>query len=495
MKQLFALVVVVLCALHVSLAQQIELENADRMSKEKGSSAILLRDNVRLSQGDMRIFCNAADFNKKENAFNARGNVKVTKGEAMTIFSSTLDYNGETKKGKFRENVRLVDEGDTLYTDYLDFNNADNSGYFYNGGKIVDSSVTLESKTGYYYPDESSYFFKDSVRVRNEDHTLHSDTLKYNLDREKAIVMGPTEIFGDSSYIYCEDGWYDMKNDIAQIMQNALVRRNGQIITGDSLYYDQLKGYGRGYSNVTLWDIEEHLVLKGNFAEFFEDPRRGMMTDSALFIDASDPADSLFLHADTLRMKYDSTQTYATIKAYYKAQVYSKDVQARSDSMTFLEADSVIKFFHDPVVWSDSNQITADSILLYTKDEQLDYVELFGNPMLVAYDGEDRYNQLKGGEMTGFFRNNEIYRLDAMESAQTVYYPYNDNELIGINAATCDKMSIFMKNQRVTRVKFFSKPKGVLFPLGQIPASEKFLEEFNWQQAVRPSNKMDIFSW
>lgn len=475
-------------------AQKIQY-SADRMSKKRGSSTILLRNNVRLSQGDMVIYSREADFSSKRNAFKARGNVRVTQGPSMTIFSETLDYDGKTRKGKFRKNVRLIDDGDTLYTDYLDFNSSDNSGYFYNGGKIIDSTATLESLTGYYYPDESSYFFQDSVRLRNDKYLLKSDSLRYNKINQKAYVTGPTEIIGDSSYIYCEDGWYDMRNDIARIKKNALVRRNNRVLTGDSLYFEQEKGFGRGFSNVTVWDTDEQLLLKGNYGEYYDEPRRAMMTDSALFIDASNPQDSVFLHADTLRLHYDSTQSNEIVRAYYHAQIFKNDVQARSDSITYASADSVFRFYHNPVIWSDSNQITANFIALHTKGQELDYVDLQGDPMIVAFEGDNRYNQLKGSKMKGYFRNNELYRLDAEEAAQSVYYVRDDKQLIGVNVAQCDRMSIFLKEQKVTRVKFLSKPDGILFPMHQIPESKKFLKGFQWLAALRPNNKYDIFTW
>jgi hypothetical protein len=51
----------------------------------------------------------------------------------------------------------------------------------------------------------------------NPDYVMTADTMDYNTKTETAFFTGPSEMNGDSIYLYCERGWYDTKNDVTNI--------------------------------------------------------------------------------------------------------------------------------------------------------------------------------------------------------------------------------------------------------------------------------------
>ena len=83
--------------------------------------------------------------------------------------------------------------------------------------------------------------------------------------------------------------------------------------------------------------------------------------------------DSLFLHADTIFTKVDSSEagSFREIFVYHKAQLYSKNLQMRSDSVVFSLRDSVIRLYFDPIIWTDSSQLTANQINIAVVDNDL----------------------------------------------------------------------------------------------------------------------------
>lgn len=475
-------------------AQQIRV-SADQMRKKKGEKTVRLTNNVEFHQGDMHVYSNVADHDQANNSFVAWGDVRVDKGPAMTIYSDRLAYDGNTKQGEFRNNIRLVQEEDTLFTDYLDFNSGNNTGYFYNGGLITDSAATLECESGYFYSDKDLYVFNDSVRVYNEDYTLYSDTLHYYLNTETAQVFGPSEIVGDSSYVYCEAGEYNMANNKAWITDNALVMYKSQIIIGDSLFFDQEAKMGEAFGHVWMRDTAEAYILEGHYAEYFHEPQRAFITDSALMMDASNPEDTLYLHADTLRLRSDSANNRYFF-AYPKAQIYKADFQARTDSIYYSMSDSVISMFERPLMWNGYNQITADSVYLFLRENAIHQAKLYSKPLIISWEGEQRFNQIGGSQMTAFFRDNTVYRLDVESQAQTIYYVYNDQQvLMGINVAICEQMRVLLADNLVKRVIFYAKPEGTMYPVNQMPSEKKYLDGFDWLLRLRPRNPQEIFHW
>ena len=143
---------------------------------------------------------------------------------------------------------------------------------------------------------------------------MTADTMDYNTKTETAFFTGPSEMKGDSIYIYCEKGWYDTKNEVTRIWKNAVIDNKQQIIHGDSLFYDRRTGYGQSFGNVSIADTNKQVMVKGNYAWYYKQPEKFMVTDSAVFIQVSG-SDSLFLHADT-------------ISAYHNRRYISKRLQA-----------------------------------------------------------------------------------------------------------------------------------------------------------------------
>ena len=139
---------------------------------------------------------------------------------------------------------------------------------------------------------------------------MKSDTLRYNSISEIAYFFGPTtiQVKNEGTLIYCENGWYDTKNDISQFDKNAFLHSKEHTIRGDSLFYDKNKGYGQAFKNITATDTVENIIINGDYAEFFEENEITIITGNAMLTQVYDE-DSLFLHADTLKAGDRSAST------------------------------------------------------------------------------------------------------------------------------------------------------------------------------------------
>ncbi len=201
----------------------------------------------------------------------------------------------------------------------------------------------------FYYASENLFHFKDSVKIVNPDYVMTADTMDYNTISEIAYFTGPTELSGDSIYLYCEKGWYDTKNKKTSLWKNAMIDNRKQIIHGDSLFFNDSTGFGESFRNVVIEDTVNKIAIEGNYAWYFKQPEKFMVTDKAVFIQISNQ-DSLFLHADTISSKTvtDTTgKVFRLMKAYYGCRVFSKDLQAKCDSLSYSFQDSVIRLYRD----------------------------------------------------------------------------------------------------------------------------------------------------
>ena len=57
------------------------------------------------------------------------------------------------------------------------------------------------------------------------------------------------------------------------------------------------------------------------------------------------------------------------MRAYHGCRIFSKDLQAKCDSLSYSFQDSVIRLYKSPVLWSEENQLTSDSMAIFTKNQ------------------------------------------------------------------------------------------------------------------------------
>jgi lipopolysaccharide export system protein LptA len=472
--------------------KQVELK-ADFMEYDQNiaGGAYRLIANVVFSHEGALMYCDSAYFYPVTNSLDAFSRVHINQADTLNLYGDFLHYDGNTRIAQVRRNVRLLGRNTKLTTRELDFDLGKNVGYYTRHADIESGDNRLSSMQGYYYSREQMYYFRDSVVLRNPDYTMYTDTLRYHTPTSVAYFDGPTEIIGDSSYIYCEDGWYNTETDKSMLKEKVLVKNKNQIIKGDSLYYEKNTGFGLGYSHVELFDVVQNIILRGNHAIIYQDEDRALLTDSAQFIYITQE-DSLYIHADTLRALPDSAG-HKQLIAYYGVRVFKTDLQGICDSLYYSTSDSILRLFDEPVLWSETNQLTADYIEIWTRNKQIDQLHMQQMAFIINQEDSTKFNQIKGRSMVGFFRNNELYKIVAKGNGQTVYYAKDNGELVGVNIARSSDLTIWLKDNKPDKISFQVEPTGTLYPLDTAPREELILRDFKWLDKLRPKNRQDIF--
>ena len=105
-----------------------------------------------------------------------------------------------------------------------------------------------------------------------------------------------------------------------------------------------------------------------------------------------------------------------------------EDLQGVADSMEYRTSDSKIYFYNNPVLWSEGNQMTADSIRLLLKDNSIDKIFMNVNSFVISTDSLLNYNQIKGRKMTAEFKEQKIHRVIVQGNGESIYYALSEEE-------------------------------------------------------------------
>ncbi|MHC1775266.1 MAG: OstA-like protein [Lentimicrobium sp.] len=494
---LFAIILMVSGA-NAQQTRKIRLVQADVMSYDKRLGADVQRiiGNAIFEHEGALLYCDSAHLNNTSNSMKAYSRVHIKSSDTLNLYGDSIYYSGETRIAEVFDHVKLIDKRTILTTDKLIYDRNTGISFYLTGGHIINDENTLDSKRGYYHTNTKDFFFRDDVVLVNPDYVMNCDTLQYNTQSKISYFRGPTTIKGKDTDIYAENGWYNTISDIAEFNENARVKNGDQVLTGDSLYYERKNGFGEAFRNIRVTDTVQDILVTGQYALYEKSMGYTMITQrpEALFLE---DADTLFMHSDTMWATFDSAQKTKEVFAYYHVKYYRHDIQGMTDSLVYTFRDSTMRMMGSPVLWTDENQLTADSIHVTTANKQVKNLFLYNAAFIISKDTLGTgYNQIKGRNMTGYFKDNELTSIKVEGNSETIYWVREeDGTLTGINKAFSSNMSIRLKDKKMQQIVYIEKPEAVLHPEGELGEADLLLKNFQWLGDRRPMKREDIFTW
>lgn len=500
-----SLLLICMC-LEAQKVAKIEILNANVLEYNEriGGKAKRLIGNVQLKHEEALMYCDSAYVYSETNTMDALGHVRIVQGDSLQLFGDSLSYDGNTRKAELRGNNRLVNKNIILTTGYLDYDRTTDVVYYYGGGKMVNKKENniLESERGYYYASSKTFYFKNDVSLTNPEYTIVSDTLKYNSASEVAYFLGPTTITSESNSIYCEEGWHNTIENTSKFFDNTTISADGRIVEGDTIYYDRNLGYGEITCNAIVNDSSQNIIMHGDVVHFFEKKDSVMVTQEALLMQLFD-RDTMFMHADTFKVFQaiktleSKVDTHNVLLAYNQVKFFKKDLQGKADTMLYSMSDSIIHLIHDPIIWSQQNQLTAKSIDISTQKNGLDAIYMEEDAFITSKIDtavNNHFNQIKGEKITGFFKNDTLHKIEVNRKAKTIYFAQDENDrYIGVNKAQGKNMLIFVENNALVSITFIDSPEATMYPLFEPSPQELIMKGFEWRWEERPSDPSDVF--
>ena len=484
----------------VDKRKRVDLLHADEAQADKllRPDVQVLIGSVKLRHDSMYMYCDSALIYEKTNSVEAFSNVRMEQGDTLFIYGDYLNYNGETQLAMLRENVKLINRKTILTTDSLNYDRLYNLGYYFEGGTLTDEENILTSDWGEYSPATKIAVFNHEVKLANPRFTLYSDTLKYSTDSKIATILGPSNIVNEKNHIYSERGFYNTAKDQAQLLDRSVLTNEGKKLVADSLFYDRKTGYGEAFNNVVMNDTINKNMLTGDYCFYNELTESALATQKAVAIDYSQ-GDSLFMHADTLKMNSYFVKTdsaYREMKAYHKVRIFRKDIQGVCDSLLFSSKDSCLRMYHDPIIWNEKQQLLGEEINVYINDSTIDWAHIINQALTVEQKDSIHYNQISGKEIKAYFQGGEARKIDVIGNVLVIYYPEEkDSTMIGMNTSETSLLNLHLMNRKMEKMVMSPKSNGTLYPMDQIPVDKMKLPTFVWFDYIRPQNKDDIFNW
>lgn len=481
---------------------RVFLDHADALSYDEmvRPGVQVVKGNVRFRHNGAKLSCDSAYFRQEENSFEAFGRVRLVQGDTLSLHSEYAFYDGRDEMVYARRNVVLRHRRSVLRTDSLNYDRKFGFGYFFEGGEIVDGGNRITSDWGEYSTMTRDATFYYGVKLKSPKYTVNTDTLHYDTRKRMAHVTGKSTILSDGNTIHTSDAYYDTQQNAIRLFARSTVENKEQTITADSLLNNRVTGINEGFGNVIYVDKKNKNELHADYCYYNEHTGTALATKRAMAVDYSQK-DTLYVHADTLRMKTFNMKTdsmYREIYAYYKVRAFRNDVQAVCDSLVIVSKDSLMTMYRDPIVWQNNYQLLGEQIKVFTCDSTIRFAHVVGQALSIEQmKDREHYNQIASKEMKAFFEQGKLQMTEAVGNVQTIQYPLDDKDstIIAMNYLEGDTLRMFFDKHRKLEKIWVFKPEGTAFPMTQIPSGKDRLLNFAWFDYIRPKDKDDIFEW
>lgn len=478
---------------------KIIIHHADLSDRNQAElpDATLLRGNITAEHNGIILNCNKAYYFEKENYIKLLGDVRMNQGDTLFLNSKYAEYNAINGFAYAEGDVLVRSPDSTIETDTLRFNRNENLIYYNTPGTIVNKGNILKSKSGKYFMAEKKFQFFTAVTITTTQGTIvKSNHLDFYEVPEHAYVFGPSTITNKEDYIYTENGYYDVRQDLGKMVKNSYIWYDKRKIEGDSIYYNKRNEFASATNHVRITDTINKSRITGHYAELYKLKDSMFVTQKALVSMLTEEGDSAYFHAK--RILLTGPEKDRVIRGYYDARIFRDSMSGKADSIHWSEKLGLTQMIRRPVLWNGDSQVTGEIMHLLSdlKTGQMDSIKVLNNAFIIEKDTLGTgYNQVKGVNLYGKFQENKLSELDLVKNAEMIYYAYNEkNEFIGIDKGICSHINVGFSANEISTVTLFVSPESQLYPDQMLPENARYLKDFIWRGDEKINSLEEIFS-
>lgn len=198
---------------------------------------------------------------------------------------------------------------------------------------------------------------------------------------------------------------------------------------------------------------------------------------------------------DTVPPNPADTVKTRSIKAYHHVRVFKSNMQATADSLFYTAADSTLRWYGSPILWSQGSQQTGDTIYVRLKNNKINTLQVLENGFMVNVNADSaKFNQVKGKLITAFFKDGEMSNMFVDGNAESIYYVRDkDSVYTDMSQTVSARIKVLFKNKEITNLLTIKDPEGVRIPVKEL-TEEKMLTGFIWRPELRPLSKKEVIT-
>jgi lipopolysaccharide export system protein LptA len=468
-------------------AQAISLQAGRMKSLKKGDKTVQwLHENVRFEQSGSMVFCDEAEYDPQTEDLVGRGNVRITNPDGATVTGKILEYNNATHIAKVSGGVTLTDGSMTLTTPWIQYHTQTKVGWYGARGNIKDKETQLTSVSGSYNPALKTLFFKNKVVLTTPEYTVKTDTLQYRTDLKKAQFFAITQLDYKARTVVFNRGYYLTETQKGEFYGQVALFDSGRTVLCDTLLFNKKDQSGVAHGHVYIHDTLDQWQVWGDHAHYRGNAKSFSVWDKALAYQGRDK-DLFRIKADTLHYNSDTAQPIA-LQAIHHVAFTQQTASGTCNKLTSFRKDSTFYFSGNPVLWDSLTRLSGDSMEMQVKRQKIKSLKAFPNAFVAIKEDNLHYSQIQGDSMLQRFTDQQkLAQVQVFRKAKSIYYLRDADTLQSANLVSSQNMNIRFLDGKINNIAFYQDPKGVLYPIADLPADEAKLERFLYDVQNKPT--------
>lgn len=456
------------------------------------------RDNVQMYLDSIEIKTSLLDYFRDEERAYFGADTYVWRGDGF-LRADSGSYDRSAKIIHYTDHVFMFNPDYDAWADEVYYDQTNGAADLYNNAQVLDTtnkSIYLGDHLQYFPPTDSlsarGMLTGDPAIIyfgENEDHVV--DTLYSRADTFFVYAVPRCDI--------PQTEVAEAEKRVADITFDALTKKRQE--EAESREQERIKKMREAGKLPPEWIEKQKQAEADSLAALAAQDSLAALSESlAAPLDSiAPPSDSLQAPLDSLAAppELDSlavaprdTTPIRYVLAWNNVKVYRSDIQAACDSMVFSELDSIARLYGSPVLWNEvRNQLTADEMQLLMKGGELQRGSMLTNAWMISERDTAHYNQIRSTEMLGYFRDNKIYRYDALGGVSAIFYMADEDVITTINVKEAKSMTAALKDSQAQKVIYFESIKSDVYPVGELPAEKQRLKGFKWRGDERPVSR------
>lgn len=477
---------------------------------------------VVIKNGDRRLFTTEAEYDVQSKRAYYNNGATLFNQDTRLISEQGI-YDVEKGLAFFRNKVTIQDSVSLLKTDSLQYDLSREVIKIISPTNMSTDSAEIYFENGYYdYANGRGTFYK-KLQIETHGRIILADKVDYYAKEGKYVLVGYPVVKDDSSLARADSIIYYNRTDRVDLIGRAFYRDErqhleadrilynleddsyetvgasevvddeGRVLIADRIYRDA-KGNDIAENNILFRDTLQDLELLGD--RLISDSKKDQVKvyniqGQPTLIQISE-SDSLLLKSDTLTFSQsrEKGDTSAIYTGEQNVQFVKGDVSGSAEHLIFDSKDSIFTFTGSPYLWSDSTQVSGDTLIIKLSKGNIDFVKVKGNAFMIMKKESGTYDQVKGDEIINYLDASGLKRSDVDGNVELVYFMYQNGKLEGINHSLCGGLTFYFENNELNNIDFRSKPNSTFKKnVVQNDIDENNLQGFLWNTISKPQKE------
>ena len=440
--------------------KQIEILGADVIERDPNiSDATRLVGNVKLGLGNAILTCDSA-YRFDNGQFEVFSDVYIfdisTSGERSEMWANYAVLDPESELIDIREDVRFVHEEFTIECPSLKYGLNSKSVSYFQRAQIIEGDRILSSDVGVYSSLTDRLYAGGNVEIiENEDRIL-SDSLAVDRNDKTLLLFKHSLIDVNGALIACERGEYDGETEKGWFAGKASIKDIQGLLSGDSIVVNRQNNEGQAWGNVTVSDSSAAMTVCGDYASRMKGSEIVKINDAASFVKLINIEGE-----DTLKMNCSVLEREQDLLFAYGGVVFEQgSFSGEGDSLSWDRKSDEIWLLGEPVVWSEEDEMTSDTVKMVLKNNKPSVMKLIGRAHVFSPANDSLDHKISGRNLDAAFKEGKLHKVDVSGNGTVLYYSVDGNEKMSRNRATCAHIQMLFSGGSVTRITLLSSPEG-----------------------------------